>query len=223
MPSNPRENITLNWVTIQLIERFANVLYPLDPVDLLLRLPNLGYVVAERVALGAPLEAGKPLAVKGDVELILNQDNKILGVRGRTAESVLKEFESLRQFYTDELDPSPSIRTDYVEIHGNGWVRGQRNPLEVFAGWRKEIGKVEAMGKVLGRDVTVFGISLCPPDVDPNSPDWFDIRIEPFPVSSGRRYRVTVVWRQQEMDEVLSRFKVIDDNVKDIILRIEKP
>jgi len=222
MPSSPRENMILKWETLSLIERFGNVLYPLDVVDLLRQLPKLGYIVAERVLRGAILEPGQPLAIKGDVELRINQDNKTLGVVGRDVESVQEAFQNLRQLWMEQLDTSPNICTDYVEIDGSGWAKGQRNPIEVFGKWRGGLTKIEALGKVLGCDVTTFGLHLCVPNTDPNSPNWFDIRITPSVVSGAARYLVRAIWREQEVESVMRRFKNLDDTVRDLILEIEK-
>ncbi len=132
MAPSSREHILLNWETLQLVERFANVLYPFEAADLFRRLPKLGYIVAERILFGARVEVGKPIATKGDVELVMNQDNKTLGIMGRDIESVLTEFKNLREFWTKYLDPSPNTSTHYVEINCSAWAKAQRSPLQAF-------------------------------------------------------------------------------------------
>ena len=222
MASSARENVNIKWERVSLIERFATVLYPFEPTELLRELPKLGYIVAERILFGARLESGKPIATKGNVELIINQDNKTLGVMGRDIESVLTEFMNLREFWMKQLDPSPNTRTHYVEIDCDAWAKAQRSPIEAFGGLWEGSARMQRLGKLLKCDVTTFGLDICPPNTDTNSPDWFEIWIHPVVASSNTRYHIKVIWRKQQLDDVLRILKDIDNTVKEVILEIER-
>ncbi len=222
MVANNKQKIDLNWSKMHLIERFDTVLYPLDVGEMLRQLPKLGYVVAERILYGARLEEGMPLAIKGDVEIRLNQDNKTIGIMGYNADKILEEFKILRDWWTQQLDPSPNMRTDYVEFDCAGWAKTQQSPLQTFNDWWKGTSKIDRFKKVLQNDVTTFGLSLCPPQTDPNNPRWFHITIDPLIPAANSRYNIRVIWREEDLEAVLNKFKNIDSIVKNIIAEIER-
>jgi hypothetical protein len=69
------EQVEFTWQSVSVIQRFSSVLYPLDTYELLRQMPTIGYVVSDLVFRGI-MEAGKPAAQKGDIELLINQDKK---------------------------------------------------------------------------------------------------------------------------------------------------
>ena len=91
---------------------------------LLSELPNIGYIVSDLVRRGTP-EQGKPLATKGSTELLINTDNKTIGVRDNTPENAVNAFRELQEFYLTSLDPSP-LQVQYVEFEGTGLVNPKR-------------------------------------------------------------------------------------------------
>ena len=123
--------IQIAWRQVSVIEGFSSVLYPLDVFELLKQLPSIGYVVPELVLRGTP-EQGRPIAIKGDVELIINQEGRTIGVRGRDVEKVVESYRELRGFYMERLDPSPGLATRYLEFDGRGWASSDGNPNAVF-------------------------------------------------------------------------------------------
>lgn len=218
--SNPKQSsIKLVWHQISIIERFSSVLYPFDVLELLRMLPNLAYVVPELVARGMP-EPGRALATKGDIELALNQDNKILGVRGRDTGATILAFQDLRRFCFEQLAPSPGLTTHYLEFDGQGWAESGSNPLETLARFWGSFRPLGELAKLVETEVTNYGVQLTPPK-DPNDPSWFHIYIEPLVASSNSRYRIRYIWRGPDVDEMLGKFAEVDDTLKRLISIIE--
>ncbi len=212
--------IQIVWQRVSITEGFSSVLFPLDVFDLLRQLPNIGYVVPDLVLRGTP-EANRPIATKGDVELTISQDNKTIGVRGRGPEKIVEAFKELREFYLENLDPSPSLATRYLEFDGHGWVKSKSNPSEVFNRLWKDHKVFHDLSSLLGENVSNFGLELTPPNKDPNDPNWFHINIQPVVVSSNKRYRVRWIWRGENLKELLNKFSKIDETLLKVISKLE--
>lgn len=214
-------NLMPRWVSLRLVERFKNVLYPIDLPMLLRLLPNIGYVVSKKILKGV-LEPGESLAMKGNVELTLNQDNKTIGVVGREVSEVVDGFSELRSFWLDQLHPSPSAETHYIELGGEAIVRSLKNPVEVFTGFWAQSARVQQLSKTVGFDVVNFGLTLVPQNVDPNNTDWFNLRIQPQVISSANHYYINIVWRNKNIETTLDKFRKVNETISAVIREVEK-
>ncbi len=219
MAIQEQKELQIVWQQVSIVERFSSVLYPLDLQELLKQLPAIGYIVPELVLKGTP-EIGKAIATKGDIDLIINQDNKVLGVNGRSPEKSIEAFQELRQFYLEHLDLSPNLVIQYVEFNGNGWLKSKRNPLEVLSHFWSKFEPLRELGKVLGQDVINFGLQLSPPK-DPIDPDWFHIYIDPHITASTSRYRIRWIWRGHDLKEVIEKHGKVNELLKGLISKIE--
>lgn len=220
MAGDKQPNVQIVWHHVSIMERFSSVLYPLDIVELLKGIPNIGYIVPELVLRGTP-ELDKPLATRGDIELMINQENKTIGVKGRNVEKTIESFQELREYYLKQMDASPGLATHYVEFQGQGWAKSNANPNEVFGNfWANHI-PLQNMGKLFGTDLTNFGIQLAPARKDPNDPDWLHIFIEPLIAASSRRYQVRLIWRSSEIKDLLVKFSKIDETLQKLVSKLE--
>ncbi|MBE9501119.1 MAG: hypothetical protein KAX23_03735 [Dehalococcoidia bacterium] len=220
MTAGKQAELQIVWHQVTVIERFSSVLYPLDILELLKQIPTIGYVVPELVLRGT-LEAGKPIATKGDVELIIDQDKKTVGVKGRDPDNAVESFQELRQFCLERLDPSPGLTTQYVEFDGQGWAKSEKDPTEICSRFWASYTPLRDLGRMLEADVTNFGLQLVPSNKDPNDPEWFHIYIEPLIFSSRRRYRLRCIWRGSDLEQLLMKFSKVEDSLERLISKIE--
>jgi len=216
-----KEQVDITWQSVSVIQRFSSVLYPLDTFELLKQAPTIGYVVSD-LALRGTLEAGKPAAQKGDIELVGNQDNKTIGVKGREVDKSIAAFKELQIFYMERLDPSPGLATHYIEFDAQGWAKSGHNPTAVFTSFWSDFAPLQELGSVLGEDVSNFGIELVSPNKDPNTAEWFHILIKPLIPSAVKRYVVRFTWRGPDVDAMLSKFAKTEDILRRLIRRIER-
>lgn len=216
-----KQELDLRWISVRLVERFMNVLYPIE-IPLLLRLlPNIGYVVPQKILKGV-VEPGEALAVKGNVELIFNQDNKTLGVEGRDVSEVVEGFNELRSFWMEQFDPSPSAETHYVELGGQGIIKSHNNPTGVFSEFWARSEMMQKLSRTVGFDVVNFGLRLVPQNIDPNNTEWFDLRIQPQVISSANHYYINIVWRSKDMDTALNNFGKVNEIIGALIREVER-
>ncbi len=219
----------VTWNKLALIERFSDVLFPIQPAELLQALPQLGWIVAKEVfeeglPPGKETATKKEPATKGDLYLRLNTDNKTLGVEGRklTPDKVLEGFQALKEFCVENLDPSPEMKTHYTEITGDGWVRAKKDPLKTIQSSWKGSSLIERASKVLGMDATNFGATLVPAGAHPDAANWWHLRIEPQVPSSSTRYHISVVWRNEAPDETFKMMRKLDDTINRLVSEIER-
>lgn len=215
-----QQDLKIVWHNLGLVERFSCVLFPLDTLDLLRQLPSLGYVVPDAALRGSP-EDGKPLAVQGDCELLINEQAKSIGLRGRNPEQLVSSYRELRKFIIDEMDPSSMMSTDYIEIDGLGWVRSGESPLVAFHRFWGRSERLANAASILGADVTNFGLQLVPPGIDPNSPKWFHIHVEPSPRSGSHRYTVRWTERGPDVELQLERYAGLNSAVERLLRTVE--
>ena len=221
MTGNKPSGVQIAWYQVAITERFSSVLYPLDVWQLLREITDIAYVVPNLLLSTGQYEAGKPIAVKGDIELILDQDKKTIGVKGRDPEKVVESFQELRDFYTERLDPSSALATHYVEFEGQGWARGRMSPIEVCSRFWANCDAIRNLGALLDAEVANFGIQLVPPEIDPNGPEWFHVAIAPLVPSSSSRYHVAWVWRGADIERLLKRFSRVNQTLQSLVLRLE--
>jgi len=217
------ENPKVRWRRLRLIERFTNVLYPIDLFELLRQLPNAGYIVPQKIFKGV-IETGEAIALKGNVELVANQDNKTLGIEGHeiSPAEIIDSFNELRSFWQEHLDSSQNVETHYLELTGEGLVKTGKNPVKVFGQYWAQFNKVQALNKILGCEVSNFGLRLTPMNVEPNTTDWFEVRVTPLIVSSTKCYYVNLVWRNEDIDKAIKAFSKMDSTIANLILEVER-
>jgi hypothetical protein len=223
MDSSRVENLKPRWRRLRLVERFANVLYPIDLFELLRQLPSAGYIVPQKTLKGI-VEPGEAAALKGNIELVANQDNKTLGIEGHeiSPAEIIDSFNKLRSFWHEHLDSSQNTETHYLELTGEGLVKTGKNPVKVFGQYWAQFSKMQELNKILGFEASNFGLQLTPTNTDPNSANWFDVRIHPLIVSSTNCYYVNLVWRNEDIDKAIKTFSKMDDTIANLILEVER-
>jgi hypothetical protein len=221
MDKASRQELSPRWFQVRVVERFMNVLYPIEIPVLLRLLPNIGYVVSRKVLKGV-VEPGEALAVKGNMELVFNQDNKTLGVEGREVSEVVDGFNELRSFWLEQCTPLPSAETHYIELGGQGVIESHNNPTDVFSEFWAKFEVMQKLSKTVGEDVVNFGLRLVPKNIDPNNTEWFDLRIQPQVISSANRYYINIVWRSKDREAALNNFGKVNEIVVALIREIER-
>jgi hypothetical protein len=220
MSKTETKELDVQWISLQLIERFMNVLFPIEISVLLRLLPTLGYIVPNKRLKGV-IEPGEALAVKGNIELLLSPENKTLGVEGRDISETISGFNELRTFWVDKLNPEPPAETHYVEIVANGIVKSSENPSKTINHFWAGFDRLQRLNKIIGFDVSNFGLHLVTNKMEPNNPEWFDISIQPQIVSSANHYYVNVIWRTKDLNQALENFKNLSDILGKLVHEIE--
>ena len=195
---------TVHVTRVDLIERFAAVLYPVELTVLLERLPEQGWVVQATIS-GGEVLADRELATKGNVQLVVDTGNKLLGVRGNHAAETLEAYRELRAVAQEISRFTPNVSTDYVEIRYRGWTERGANPTEVFASWWSKFDKLSSLGAIVGKRLPAegagfgqYGVRMTPVGQDANRQTWAELQIIPHNIAGLTRYHFDLVYRHPE-------------------------
>jgi hypothetical protein len=221
MSEAKKETRAIKWVDVRLVERFSNVLIPIEIPVLLRLLPSIGYIVPAKRLKGV-IDPGDSIAVKGNVELLINQDNRSLGVAAGNISELIEGFNELRSFWTEQINPQPAAETHFIELGGQGFKGTDTKPSESFNRFWSEFNRMKDLKKAIGFDVANFGLQLVQKDLEPNGPEWFDITIHPQVTSSANQYYIRTVWRTSNLESGLKNFSQLDSIVDRLIKEIEK-
>lgn len=209
---------------LSLSVRFLTALYPFDELTFINALPELGYVLSERAPIppfGGRIAIRGEIAAKGDIRIMLNSDLRTLELIGRDIGSLLDEFGNLEKILLDKFGLDARQNAYFYELLADVSVAGKQSPLQSLGRRLESLELLKELGGILKHPVTNFGMRLAPPDTEPNSADWFDIRIEPEVLRPRSHYSILIVYRQRERDKVFSFGQTLLQMLEHLIICLE--
>ena len=224
MPT-PRDAWRFSPQLSSLVVRYDAVLYPFQVPELLRVLPESGWIVPKAV-LRRDQIAAEDLPTKGDAYVVLNQENKTLGVQGLELGEVITGYEELMDLVGAMFALPPSVTPQYLELRHRGWAQGQAEPATVMTEWWQELSQVMDLGAFVGEamgadpsQLLPWGFNLAPAGVDANRPDWTQVQILPEAIRDNR-FRFDIIHRRSVPDEVLTVARRMPEVLLDILERI---
>jgi len=221
-----------NWeripLRVTLLERFDSVLYPVNLLPLLDRVPELGWVVEERVEDEQGIRTKTPK--RGNLRLIMDQGNKTLGVTGNDIADVVAGYRELRQAAQEVSDYSPTVETDYVEFRYIGQVRRQGvNPTDVLGRWWSGIDKAEKLGRLLADSLqsdaetfAPYGIRFAPHGLEPNRQNWAEFTVVPVNTAGQARFHVDMLYRNEKSEVTEAVAEAADDLIERVLYEVTR-
>lgn len=211
-----------------LIERFDAVLYPIDAIALLDRLPELGWLVARQFDdQGAITFRDTPS--KGNARLRIDTGNKTLGVTSNDMGETLAVFKELRDFTRQQFHLPPGVTSDYVELRYIGWIVDGTTPVEVFSSWWSHSQRVLDLGRFLGQRLPSdaemlipYGIRFAPYGLDANRPNWAEITITPVAFGGHQRYHFDLIYRNEEFSKTEKVAEAADEIIDATLMQLHK-
>ena len=216
-------NYILRFRRLQLSVRCDNILSPSDIAKLLKALPPKGYSLSREypsLPAGGRLSLSGELARKGDVSLRLNDERDVVAVESSGISSLLKEFSVIEQLLRDKVDMDIEERSFYYEMLAALTVESNKNPMVVL---ENRLGSplLDRLSDILGQQASNFTMRLVPSGGEPDSVDWFDIRIEPFLPDYSTRFFISAVFRNRKKSRVTSFLEGLSGTVKQLISQLE--
>lgn len=187
-----------------LMERFDSVLYPVNLFALLDRLPELGWVVEDRIEDEEGIRTKAPK--RGNLRILIDQGNKTLGVTGNDLAEVLSGYRELRDAVRELSDFSPLTTTDYAELRYVGQIkRLGTNPLEVLTEWWSHAERVTQLGARLSEllpsgatTLVPYGVRFAPSGFDANRPNWTELSLVPVSTAGHARFNFDLLFRNED-------------------------
>jgi len=193
---------------VELSVRYSGVLFPFRIESLAETLPHLGFVVGGEIQSRFParLIVSGVIASKGDLSVQINTERQYWGLIGHEHEAVTTEFQAVEDLIEGKLGFPSRKNAMFYETQAQFFLDaspGKRPIAEI----QRHLGSLTSFGQwgsLLGRPVAHFGLRLVPTDALPNSPNWFDLRIEPEVLQPEFVYVVHLIFRDASREDVLA-------------------
>ncbi len=207
--------------------RYAGVLFPFRIESLSEALPHLGFVVGEEIQsrFSARLIVSGAIATKGDLAVQVNSERQYWGLIGRDHAVVTTEFLAVEDLVEGKLGFPSRQNAMFYETQAHFFFDASpgKRPIAEIQRRFTELPSLGRFGSVLGRPVANWGFHLVPPDAAPNSPNWFEIRIEPEILQPELVYVVHVIFRDAKRDDVLALARRGTDLAEEAVKLVEGP
>ena len=222
----PQTNWERTPLRVTLLERFDSVLYPVNLLPLLDRVPQLGWVVEERIEDDQGIRTKPPK--RGNLRLLMDQASKTLGVAGNDVADVISGYRELRKAARELSDYSPTVETDYVELRYIGQMRKQGvDPTEVLGRWWSGVDRIDGLGRLLAdslpSNATAFapyGIRFAPSGLDANRQNWAELTLVPVNTAGRARFHFDLLYRNEESEVTEGVAERADDLIERVLNQI---
>lgn len=159
------------------------------------------------------------IAQKDGCGIETNNEKKLLAV-----ESIDEKFLDIMKelIKISEEDSYLNLKSDldYIEFSGNFVIIANNNPLDTVQKFKPPI--FNKISKIFDQEIAQFELRIVPNDLKPNSRNWFDIQIQPRLTKSDKEFYVSVIYRSENLENVLRFSNKINDKLVSIITCIEE-
>lgn len=207
--------IGLERIVSRISARFGNILRPFDIRDFSNCLSDLDYLVTvelppEQASGESILSGSGPVATKGVLVADVNTERQFFGVSGGEPESMWREV----QLIIDDLESRRLAAKDQVlfyELQGRYKIDFPQ-AFAVIRGYGKGVPLVELATKAFGKEMGLFGTRLFTVETPADSPDFFEIHIEPPARRPDAEISVRVIYRNhlsEQFEEFISKYEIL--------------
>lgn len=220
------ENVRIKPQRYRLSFVLTSVFFPLTEPDFSNSLQEknftLGRTVPPIFPSGERTYVGGRIAVKDDCVLEVDANRKLVGIEGLSSKIVIAQMEELLSIVKKEFHVNLKKDLAYLELIANLIVTSEKNPLHSIAKFSRENVSLKRFEQILGPNLALYSLAIVPEDVPPNSPKWFDIRINPHVTATSREYYGMVVFRDREVQKVLDFARDVDSKMINLVKEIER-
>ncbi len=219
--------LTPTYRQLSLAVKYSSVLFPFETLPFVKAIRQQGSFVTEGVMerpvpFGARLEVSGTIGRKGEISVRVEADKQILAVQAPDTNSLTTEMDSIESLLKKEFDFDSSALAHYYEFLASLTLKAKGNPLERWPVHFKAVPILKKASKVLGMEVSPFGVRLAPRGELPNQPDWFEIRIEPLVRAPTYHHDVEVIFRHSRRNEVFSFVRKFEDILGSLMSLVEE-
>lgn len=148
--ATPNAPVQRHITQVLLVECYQSVLFPVDASLLLDRMPELGWIVPNRVQEEGGMRLAAPPA-KGNNRLHFDQPGKSVGVIGRELGDTIAAFREVKTLIRTLFDVGSGIPTQYTEFRYLGWVKDNSDPIDVLTRWGATHDRASRIGSLLAK------------------------------------------------------------------------
>ncbi len=165
---------------------------------------------------GPRVYAGTFTSVKGNCIVRVDNNKKIITVRGNVVEEVVNSTREIMNM--SESDFRVKIEDiGYLEFAGSMIVVSDKSPIRSVENFSKNY---DVFRDILNTDIASYSMRIVPRNVYPSSKNWFDIQIEPRLTNPDEEFYVRIIYRNKNTENVMAFARDVDSEILLIVERI---
>ncbi len=205
--------------TIQVAERMNSVLFPLDGIQLLRTLSKEGFIPPE-VPVGAGVAGAE--ARKGETRIRFDAEKMVIAAIASNPRDAVEQMEWLEKLVKAEFGVNTESMAQYYELVSTMLVKARRSPLDIWSSIAPSIPVLTTLSDALGRPLAPFGLRLFGSGQEPNSTDWFEVRIEPQLPNSSSQHFFQIIFRNPARQAVFDYTRRLEETVSRLFTLLEE-
>ena len=216
------EELDIKPIGIRMSVRTDFIFYPIDSNDFAQIIKTKGYDLREMPQVMGPIRIEVPgqMAEKEGNQVILDTNRQILAVDGQNPEAIISIFNELENIIKEDMKINYSDDVKFYETVMDYHIYTDKNPRKVIEEASKQDEIAEAFSEILKNPVSPFTFRFASKNHLPNSPEWIDVRVEPFVRRADKVYSFNLVYRSIDGEKVKNMLESAEDIIKRLIQKI---
>jgi len=200
---------------------FRTLFFPFTYPELIDSFKRRGYSVPPSprpLPSGPRVYVGGHIATKEGCSVEIKDEKQVIASEGRQVENVIKSFEDIMDITKEDFQVDLDEDIYYFELTSELIVKSDESPIKKIERFMGD--KYRVFDEIMGNETSGFTIRIVPKGLIPSYKIWFDITIEPRVTMAEREYYVNIVYRDENIDNVLAFTREIDLKILSLISKI---
>jgi hypothetical protein len=143
------------------------------------------------------------MALKDDVVVDINYQMQFVGVTSQNWESIVKAFNDVMRILEDEDSLGGPFKKWFYEFEGHfGYRPTNENPSRILSSASSGLKIIQECESVMGTKCALRDIRIGPANTAPDSPDFFEVIIEPTMGRPHSSFEILMIYRNGKSEQV---------------------
>lgn len=202
--------------------RFNHVIFPLDMVAFANLLAANGYKLTEPPPRPEPssivrMAYAGPMATKDGVIVDGNNQAQFVGITSTDPGRLINSFDEVRKILDSRDVLGGPLKEWFTELQAHFEYWPPESPVHILKRVGSDCEVLTKFEKIMERKCSLREIRVVPEEVDPDSPDFFEIVMQPSPGRPSSSFEILVIFRNQNRDKVMDCARNIDKIVERLV------
>lgn len=206
--------------------RFASPIFLPEFPPFLEQLETKGFTQLGRVdtptppnAFNVTYEISDQIATKDDIIIDLDTSKQYLGVQLMKSDEVSKIFTEIKDLFlknNSELEK----RIWFYEFQASYRYHSSSTAIEKMAKTTQNLTLLDEASKVIGKRMSLRGVTLSTHNVEPNNENYADLSIIPD-LNNSRLYNIVSIFRDRKEESVINFSNHANEKIRKILTTID--
>ena len=218
-----KETEELVFRNVKLAAKISNVFLPFTSEILTNVLLSEKFNLPNRKYLEFQSGESQIIAEKNSVYVEFNESTRLISLTSRAhpdEEEVIQIFKPMLKSIINFVGKG-KLKFQFYEFDITGIQPTKNNPWRVFAQDNNKSKNILEMNQIFGKKVAPFGLRLFPSNHIIDSTDWFEFNIQPFIFVPEKIYQIRTVYRNKNLNNVITSLAEIRTVTNKLIRQLE--